>query len=284
LSFQDTGSPGGEIAAETPSDVEDQAGTEDANTEAEAPTGGEDEFEEIEYSGKKYNVPKELKPGFMFQADYTQKTQQFAESRREMEARQQVLDQHAQMAGQYAREMGQLAILDEEIQKWDKFDWNAKWREDPTTAAKWSHDLQRLKDRRGNLAQSVSGLHQQNVARQQQAFTERVNKAKEAIQKEIKGWNSDLDNKLFHFAQEQGLQPHELQMLATDVRLVKVLHKAYVADQAAKAAAKSKGTDSAVKPTITVSKRSSAPPTGLSDNLSMSEWIKRRNEQEKRKA
>ena len=56
-------------------------GSDEEVREDDAETQPEDD-EEVEYEGKTYKVPKELKGALMKNADYTQKTQEVAEQRK----------------------------------------------------------------------------------------------------------------------------------------------------------------------------------------------------------
>ena len=49
----------------------------------------EEEAEEVDFEGKKYLVAKELKDALLRQSDYTRKTQEVAETRKQIEAERQ---------------------------------------------------------------------------------------------------------------------------------------------------------------------------------------------------
>src|SRR3990167_6068838 len=67
-------------------------GSEPNPNEQELPVAEEDE--EIEHDGEKFKVPKKLKDAFLRQADYTRKTQEVSETKRQLEARENELKQH----------------------------------------------------------------------------------------------------------------------------------------------------------------------------------------------
>jgi hypothetical protein len=90
------------VEQEEPVKVEDESlaepEAEQAPEEGAEPQPGEEaeELETVDYDGKQYQVPKALKAGIMMQADYTRKTQEVAEQRRELESRSQQIAQQAQ--------------------------------------------------------------------------------------------------------------------------------------------------------------------------------------------
>ena len=69
-----------EIEAEELLDTEDGEGNPDEESEPE------DDTEEVDYEGKKYRVPKDIKDALLRQSDYTRKTQELAEHRNQVSA------------------------------------------------------------------------------------------------------------------------------------------------------------------------------------------------------
>jgi len=86
-----------EDASEDVQDEIDENPDEDEGDEIAAQEGAEDESEglglvEVEYDGVVYEVPNTLKDAILRQKDYTQKTQEVAETRKEVELRQQQVE------------------------------------------------------------------------------------------------------------------------------------------------------------------------------------------------
>src|SRR5437868_9942337 len=73
-------------------EVDPQAVDNESDAAGEEP----EESDEIEHEGRKYQVPKALKPLLLMQADYTRKTQEVAEQRRAVQAERQALHQTSQ--------------------------------------------------------------------------------------------------------------------------------------------------------------------------------------------
>src|SRR5215216_3195421 len=68
----------------TPENAIDDGENDAADLSAEA-SAEADEFEDVDFAGKQYRLPKELKSALMMQADYTRKTQDVAEQRKALE-------------------------------------------------------------------------------------------------------------------------------------------------------------------------------------------------------
>ena len=85
-----------EMEADEPVNLDetgDEPEVEDNAENAETEESDEDDLEEFEWNGRKVKGPKGLKEGLMMQADYTRKTQEVANTRKELEARAQRLEQ-----------------------------------------------------------------------------------------------------------------------------------------------------------------------------------------------
>lgn len=65
----------------------------------------EDDLEEVEHDGKKYRIPKAVKPALMFQSDYTKKTQALAEQRKAFDEHEKAVQAERQY---YANQLAQL--------------------------------------------------------------------------------------------------------------------------------------------------------------------------------
>src|SRR6476660_325944 len=67
-------------ADDSDDDQGDAEGDEDEGSQDDQDE--DDDSEEVEFGGKKYKLPKDLKPALMMEADYRRKTQELAEQRR----------------------------------------------------------------------------------------------------------------------------------------------------------------------------------------------------------
>src|SRR3954462_9621136 len=106
----------------------------------------EEGSEEIEHEGRKYLVPKSLKPLLLMQADYTRKTQEVAEQRRAVQAERQALHQTSQAElDAYAR----AATLGQHPPQHQQADWVAWHDSDPFASSAATSEYNMLRDQHG---------------------------------------------------------------------------------------------------------------------------------------
>lgn len=231
-----------EASAEAPAspEVETTPATEPVNLD-EAPAEGAEptepqeppveDFDEIEYDGEKYKVPKKLKNGFLMQSDYTRKTQEVAEERKAIAAAKEAAKQEAEASRAHVREIGMVHVLSEQLAEYDKLDWNALQQNDPFEAQRHFQQRTLLKDRRDALIAQIQEKEQKRSQESQQEFAKRYADTNEALARDIKGWNQDLATKLRDFATANGATEDDIRTLAVNAPLVKLLHKAWLGEQ-----------------------------------------------------
>src|SRR5882757_5915233 len=126
-------------AAETPSGEAEQEETlTPAEGEGEAIEGGEeeaDDSEEVEHEGAKYRIPKALKGALLMQADYTRKTQELAEKGRGLDSERESFTKESEARRQSEKDIGRVAVMDEELEAYRKVDWQAFRNTNPEQAA-----------------------------------------------------------------------------------------------------------------------------------------------------
>ncbi len=242
-----------------------------------------EELDEIEHEGKKYSVPKALKPGWLMQADYTRKTQEVAEQRKAIESEREAFTKSMEVRQQLTKEIGQLQVFDETLEQYQKVDW-ATWRaQDPDRANAALQDMVLLQQRRVQLAATVESKTQEQSQAAQSDFTKRYNETNATLARDIPGWNESAP-KVRDFAIGHGVTADELRIVATNPTFAKILHKAWLGDQiiskqqaAAKAAAAKKPAgETEVKPLTTIGRKpSAAAKPGVHDDLPVDEWVKR---------
>jgi hypothetical protein len=121
-----------ELATATPAAVEHTPETEPENLQAPANGQGEtvvedlgqpDDFEEIDWSGKKFKAPKGLKDGLLMHADYTRKTQEVSEGRKALEAERARIDQQRQATEEELDIRAGLRHTTSEMKRLEGFGW-----------------------------------------------------------------------------------------------------------------------------------------------------------------
>lgn len=269
-------------------DQDDQidAEAEAEDSEQEQPEEEEEEFEEVERNGKTYKVPKALKAELLMQADYTRKTQELAEARKAWEAERSKrdVDDEAYITARAAEKAINNRISQIEAitpQEWQRIDAEDA-RNGTAKGRQLDRELAHLKTQREQVDRTIKEhSEQRDLAAQQEFAKQRENFAK-TLQEKI-GLTPELDEKLTSFAMSKGVAAEELQQM-TDPRMGELLYLAFKGEEAMKKqmAAVRAAKASKVQPAERVAGKGAAP-SGLRDELSAEEWVKRRNEQLQRK-
>lgn len=164
----------------------------------------------------------ELKSGYLRQQDYTQKTQQLAEERKQAAAQ---VAQQFQAAQQLTREQAQLMTLQEALTEFQKADWSTLYAQDPQEASRLNAVWQQKQAQAQQLAQRIQAQTQQLESQRAQQLQEATAKAFETLQKEIPGFGEQHIKAARDTAIAHGFTEAELAGI-TDPRTFKVLHEA----------------------------------------------------------
>lgn len=89
---------------------------------------------EVEIDGKTYQVPPELKDGYLRQSDYTKKTQQIAQERNAALAIKQTAEQALAVAQQMGPLLAEFHQRQAQAQQYQRVDWHTAYQTDPTGA------------------------------------------------------------------------------------------------------------------------------------------------------
>lgn len=197
----------------------------------------EPETVELEINGELYEVPKELKDGYLRQQDYTRKTQELAverqtiqEQRQAVEAERQAVLNQAQAYQQNFQIHAQVAAIDQQIAQYSQVDWQQLVENDPVEAMKLDKSLRDLKDMRNGMVQQAIATQQQMDYAQQQQIAALIQEGKQRLSERIPNWSPEVANSLREYGSQIGFSADELNGIY-DPRHVEVLHKAFLYDQ-----------------------------------------------------
>jgi hypothetical protein len=261
-----------------PNEVTEETETEVEAEEAQAVDSEEEEttieFEEVEYNGKQYQVPSELKDALLMQGDYTRKTQEVAEQRKAFEQQRQEFEQAVQAQQQNLQEYAQIAAIDGQLEQYKSVDWNKFTEDDPVQAQQEFFKYQQLKDMRQGMAEQVKQREYEALQKQQATLAKQLEQGKETLAKEIPGWSDDLRNDLASHGQTYGYSAEEMNQVI-DPRAIKVLNDAYLYRKSLnKATAKPKPEVKPVKPIKGKSSGKKDP-----NKMSIDDWMRERNKE-----
>jgi hypothetical protein len=195
----------------------EQAG-EQAKTEAEQAAA---ELAEVEFGGKQYKLPPELKDALMAQSDYTQKTQEVAEQRRLVDLQATTLKKQSQFQKEVAPELQTLGHLDLEIAKYQKLDWASL---DTDTLMRARMALDQLKDQKTQVQSEVQKKAQEFEQGMNQLRQQSIEKGNEYLKKVIPAWGPEIQKQIIDYGLKEGYSGVELDQI-TDPRVIKALWK-----------------------------------------------------------
>jgi chromosome segregation ATPase len=214
-----------------------QQEAEDETPEAEAQP--EEEFEPLELDGQQYQLPKplaeklkELKNSGLRQDDYTRKTQEVAESRKQLERLTAEAAKYAEQAKQLAPAYAQLQTmanraqairqaLTPELRTNDPIEFN-------TLASEYAVLVNEINVANSQVGQYQSQLEQQQAQIRQQMMAERL----PALFKEVPELaKEEVRNSLGKYARDQGLPDSAIAEISYMPEAVKLLYKAQMYDQ-----------------------------------------------------
>ena len=263
-----------EAEAEMPEDTEEYS--QEYDTEYEGDREGEDEVDEqgdasfdilaatVEVDGEEITV-EELKRGNLRHRDYTRKTQELAEARREMAAQAEEIERER---AQYAQ---MLPALQERLQQpvEQEPDWDTLYDTDPTMAAKAERQWRKQQEERAAQLEAVQAERQRMAQLEQQRMEQMQSRyfeeQRQILPEIIPEWRdtsvaSKEAKDLRSFLLNEGFTEQDVNGL-TNATLVKLARKAMLYDQGQTRATEAKQKPKTQKPrkTLKAGSRGSQP-------------------------
>ncbi len=231
---------------QTPLEAEAEETTDEVETEEEATEESDDEAEEEEQSqdevpailklkvnGEDVEKPLDEVVALAQQGlDYTQKTQQVAEQRKELEAyaesikaQEQAFQEQMQLNNVLIEDVAKITSLDQQLNQYANVNWQQLSDNDFVEAQKLFFSYNQLQQERSQLVSQFEAKKQQVVQKQSQLMAEKIAKGKEVLAKEIPNWSPETNQALLSTGKDYGFSDAELNSIV-DPRHVKVLHDA----------------------------------------------------------
>jgi hypothetical protein len=266
-----------EAPAELENDNEVVEGDESEGDGEQQPV--EPELVEVEYEGKVHKLPPELKDALLRTADYTRKTQEVAEQRKAIEARQAEVDRAYQTSQEVIEARAIIHNVDSQLKQYESVNWQQLENEDPMAAMSHWRQFQMLKEQRGQVAQYLDRTQAEMSEKLAQETDKRLRETRAFAEKEIPGWTPEVDVKIVGFAEKDLGFTREQLLNSLSPAVYKTLHLAMIGAEAIKrTTTPPKQQQQAAQPLTKVTARAN-PVAGLDDRLSADEWLKRRNAQ-----
>ncbi len=225
--------------------VEDSAADDEAVELDESSLGTDDESDsaeetdEVEVDGKKYALPKsaadKLKTERLMHGDYTRKTQDVAEEKRQVAAERQEVQRQAAEHQQFIADIADVKSIEKQIQAFQGVDWPSLIDQDPVAAMKYQNQLRGLEQSHVNAVNQLNAKRQQSALNEQQVIAKQAQEADAYLSREIVGWSAERSNQLLKYGTDEGIPSQELSRLAIRFPAIgKLLHKAELYDQISK--------------------------------------------------
>jgi hypothetical protein len=224
-------------------DVEEEVeedSTDDEELEADEETEEEDSDEEqtsetvkLKVNGEEIEKPLDEVVALAQQGlDYTKKTQEVAEQRKELETlTEQLKQQEAQFAEQaqlnnlLIEDVAKITNLDQQLSQYKDVDWQKLTDSDFVEAQKLFMQYNQLQQERDSITSQFETKRQQALAKHQEEIAKQVQKGKEQLSKEIPNWSPETTQEVISFGKDLGFTDNELNAII-DPRHVKTLYYA----------------------------------------------------------
>ena len=251
---------------------------EDEPQEAQEPQPeGQDETEsadvEIEYEGEKFKIPRQLEKAILQERDYTRKTQELAEQRRQVEHERKVakaINMDREFNESIASETDQLRAIDGYMRHLEGIDVRTLPLDDQIAHLA---EIARVPRQREAIQRSIESKRAKFDQTMQEHLVSIRQSAKEALSKSIPGFSDEVLSTITSYSKTLGFTEQDIDAITTDPRSSSVLYKAMQYDklQSSKADAVKKATSASP----TIKPGSSNPMTqSVKDKLSFHKSMK----------
>jgi len=220
-----------------PIDEEEDVQDTQEEEEREEVEAADPELYKVIIDGEEVEVSlDELQKGYSRQSDYTRKTQQLAQQRKEAEALQQDYAQRVEQLNQFAQQIQQQPDIPEPQWTADPQAWERLRHEDPVQFVLEKDAARDREIARQQRQQQVQYLQSEQAQLQQQQFSQHLDGQRQQLNELIPAWSDKETAKsekqeLRKWASDAyGLTEQDLSQ-AYDARLVKILYDAWSANK-----------------------------------------------------
>ena len=199
----------------------------------EASSENEETLYDITVNGNNQKVTlTELMKGYSRESDYTKKTMDLSNQRKDVESMQENLkkefDAVKSSRNQYAQ---QLEVLSKNLKQEENIDWENLYQTDPAEYVKLKADSDRRKETLGLAQQEQMRIQQEQRSEQEQVYNNYISNERKILAEKLpvyadKDKGAEFTKRLSSFAKESGYSDQEISMMV-DHRAVLLLADAY---------------------------------------------------------
>lgn len=220
--------------SEDETEDEELAETDDEVDEEESDEEQPAESVKLKVNGEEIEKPLDEVVALAQQGlDYTKKTQEVAEKRKELESlenqirmQEQQLQEQSMLNSELIQDVAKITALDQQLSEYQDVNWEELSDSDFVTAQKKFFTFNQLQQQRSNLVSQFESKRQEALNKQQQAVADKVAKGREVLAKEIPNWSQETTQEIISTGREDyGFTDAELNAIV-DPRHVRVLHDA----------------------------------------------------------
>jgi hypothetical protein len=212
--------------------ADDETDTEQSELDEDTEEQEEPQVFSVKVDGKEVEVTlDELQKGYSRTQDYTRKTQQIAEVRKQTEAELQAVRAERE---QYAQLLGALEAQVQQVSQ-PNIDWDRLYQEDPIEWVRQREVMRENQEKAAAIQSEQQRLSQLSQQEQAQFMQQKLQHEQEALLAAIPDWKDAKKAQaekalLVEFGQKIGFTPEELKSVV-DHRAVLMLRKAALYDQ-----------------------------------------------------
>jgi hypothetical protein len=212
--------------------ADDETDTEQSELDEDTEEQEQPQIFSVKVDGKEIEVTlEELQKGYSRTQDYTRKTQQIAEARKQTEAELQAVRAERE---QYAQLLSALEAQVQQVAQ-PNIDWDRLYQEDPIEWVRQREVMRENQEKSAAIQSEQQRLAQLSQQEQAQFMHQRLEHEKEALLAAIPDWKDAKKAQaekalLVEFGQKIGFTPDELKSVV-DHRAVLMLRKAALYDQ-----------------------------------------------------
>ena len=194
-------------------------------TEGKAEETPENPLEEVEYEGKQYALPKELKEALLRQQDYTKKTQEVADRRRQIEEREAQVELVTKFREENFAKSVEAHSLYTRLQQYSQVNWAELADANPGQYLKLDREHRQLQEAFNRTQAEMQHMGQEFQTKLAETRQRAQAKCIEELKRDLKDFGPELLRKLDDAGASYGYSGTELASVA-DPRAIRVLHDA----------------------------------------------------------